>query len=96
VHFNVILFCIALVTLFFGILAMRFAGSEADNYFREGEPDYFRWLEAGDVFGFGPPPRKEDRAEIRRRITNRGRMFGATLVFLGAMALICSFLASST
>ena len=80
-HFHVGLFCVALGLFFFGFLAWRYAGSEADNYFREGEPDYIRWTSAGI---FGRPPPKENRSEIRRNITFRGRIAGATFRISGS------------
>lgn len=87
-HFQFVPFCVALVILFLGVLAWRYADSEADSYFREGEPDYIRWTEARGMLGMSSPPSKENRSEIRRRITNRGRVMGVILIVAGLLALI--------
>ena len=79
-----------------GVWILRNPGFMADQYFREGSPDYFRWSWTQGLsdrrFYLKPAP-QDDPDEIRRRMTGRGRVMGVPLAIFGVLVLLVSLFA---
>ena len=86
-HFHIVPFILAILTLLIGTAAVRNPGFIADQYFREGSPDFLRWSD-------WPLTLPKDQPErIRRRFTIQGRALGVGLLFISLLFFIVTLFA---